>query len=116
MPDLLLDTDIFIDHLRGAHEIRIDPGTRGFYSSITRCELFASNIDAEDVLQRLLGPFVEVPVDSALAEVAGRIRRTARVRTPDALIAATAISLGAELVTRNLRDFSGISGLRVLER
>ena len=38
MADVLVDTDVFIDHLRGAHALR--PGShRLHYSVITRAEL-----------------------------------------------------------------------------
>jgi len=55
---------------------------------------------------------VEVlPVDEAVARVAGRLR-AARRRSPppleDLLIAATAISRGAVLATRNVNDFAGL--------
>jgi len=37
------------------------------------------------------------------------------MRTPDALIAATALEHGLALVTRNRRDFERVHGLRVLD-
>jgi len=55
----------------------------------------------------------ELPVDRAVAERAGRIRRTSRIRLPDALIAATAIEHRLTLVTRNARDFDEVKGLRL---
>lgn len=111
MADLLLDTDVFVDHLRGARPIKVD-GHRVHYSVITRAELFAGNT-ASDVVSVLLAPFREVPVDRAIAERAGRIRREAGVRLPDALIAASALEHGLGLVTRNKSDFAGIRGVRV---
>ena len=111
MADLLLDTDVFVDHLRGARPIKAG-GHRVHYSVITRAELFAGNT-ASDVVSVLLAPFREVPVDRAIAERAGRIRREAGVRLPDALIAASALEHGLGLVTRNKSDFASIRGVRV---
>jgi predicted nucleic acid-binding protein len=109
--DLLIDTDVFVDHLRGVREL--DPRDhRVHYSVITRAELLAGTT-ASDSINILLGPFREVPVDRRIAERAGRIRRETAVRLPDALIAATAVEGGLGLVTRNRRDFERIRGLRL---
>jgi predicted nucleic acid-binding protein len=112
VPDFLIDTDVFVDHLRGAR--RLQSGRdRMFYSAITRCELFASREVEEETVQRLLEPFEEVPVDRPVAERAGRLRRSGGLRTPDALIAATALERQLVLVTRNTRDFQSARGLKL---
>ena len=111
MADLLVDTDIFIDHLRG--EIALVPGRhRLHYSVVTRAELFAGNT-ATNLSTQLLAPFRELAVDRAVAERAGRIAREFGVRLPDALVAATAVEHGLGLVTRNRKDFESIRGLRL---
>lgn len=110
--DVLIDTDVFIDHLRGAQRLRAPEG-RACYSSITRCELFAGRFVDEEVVRTLLGGFAELPVDRNVAERAGRIRRETGLRTPDALIAATALEHGLTLLSRNARDFSRVEGLRL---
>lgn len=111
MADLLVDTDIFIDHLRGARELR--PGKhRLHHSVISRAELFAGT-SATNVVMQLLAPFRELPVDRAVAERAGRIRRESGTRLPDALIAATALEHQLSLATRNRSDFESIRGLRL---
>src|ERR1700731_4588633 len=67
VPDLLVDTDIFVDHLRGAR--RMQPSReRILYSVVTRCELFAGREVEEETVQRLLAPFEEVSVDRPVAE------------------------------------------------
>ena len=111
MADLLLDTDVFIDVLRGARRLVVT-GHRVAYSVITRAELFSGRAKDEEDVRILLSPFRELDIDAAIAERAGRLARS-RVDMSDALIAATALEYGLELVTRNVRDFSGIPGLRV---
>lgn len=111
MADFLVDTDVFIDHLRGAAELR--PGKhRLHYSVITRAELFAGNT-ATDLAARLLAALRELPVDRAVAERAGRVAREFGLRLPDAIIAATALEHGLQLSTRNTKDFHRVRGLRL---
>jgi predicted nucleic acid-binding protein len=107
---LLLDTDVLVDSLRGAR--RLVAGDIALaYSVVTLCELFAGTDTDEGVVRVLLSPFTPIDVDVEIAERAGRIRRVTRLRTPDALIAATAVVHGLALVTRNLRDFGRVTGL-----
>lgn len=111
--DLLVDTDVFIDHLRGARLLVVKKH-RVHYSVVTRAELFAGNT-ASDLVNLILQPFREIPVGRSVAERAGRIRRETGIRLPDALIAATAIENKLGLVTRNRTDFEKIRGLRIRE-
>ena len=112
MADLLVDTDIFIDHLRGARPVR--PGNDIIhYSVVTLCELFAGHGSQEPVVTRLLAPFQVHAVDRLIAMRAGRLLRRHSIGTADALIAATAIERDLSLITRNGRDFGSIRGLRV---
>jgi predicted nucleic acid-binding protein len=110
--DVLIDSDIFIDHLRGARRL-VAPAGRACYSSITRCELFAGRFVDDELVRTLLGGFAELPLDRNVAERAGRIRRETGIRTPDAIIAATALEHRLALLTRNARDFARVEGLRV---
>src|SRR5438067_11885232 len=88
MPELLVDTDVFFDHLRGARWMA--PGReRILVSVVTRCELFAGLKTEEEAVRPLLDPFEEIPRDRPVAERPGRLRRAGCLRTPDALIAGT---------------------------
>ncbi len=108
--DLLVDTDVLVDHLRGHAEFR--PGRhRVHVSVVTRAELLAGTT-AGNVVTELLSPYRELVIDRAVAERAGRVRRETGIRLPDALIAATALEHRLSLVTRNDRDFSRVRGLR----
>jgi predicted nucleic acid-binding protein len=109
---LLLDTDLFVDHLRGARAI--DAAWEGAsYSVITRCELFTGRSVDEDVVRELLAPLRELALERPLAEEGGRLRRLTGIPTPDALIAATALGHELALVTRNRRHFERVPGLSV---
>ncbi len=113
MDEVLVDSDIFIDTLRGARGFL--PGKRAVaYSSITRAELFAGRTTDEAIVRALLDPFREIPVDRKITEEAGRIRRKTLLALPDALIAATAMINSIPLVTRNRRHFGRLRGLRIV--
>ena len=107
-----MDTDLFIDVLRGVRRLDMT-GQRVWYSVVTRAELFSGEGAEEDPIRRILSPFRELGVDRVIAERAGQLRRKSGLATPDALIAATALEHGLDLVTRNARDFKGIPGLQV---
>lgn len=110
--EILVDTDVLIDHLRGTHRLRAGAGPLGI-SVVSRCELFAGRDDPER-LRRFLAAMVELPIDSAIAELAGVTRRESGIATPDALIAATALTHGIALMTRNRRHFDRVAQLRVV--
>ena len=111
MADLLVDTDVFIDHLRGTRALR-PSRHRIRYSAITRYELFSGAAGQEQAVERLLAPFGQLDIDTRVAERAGRIRRQTQLFTPDALIAATALEHRLGLATRNRADFDKVRGLR----
>jgi hypothetical protein len=111
MADVLVDTDLFVDHLRGTQRLR-PSRHRVHYSVITRAELLAGDTPS-NLITTLLAPFREISVSREVAERAGRIRRETGIRLPDALIAATAIEHKLSLSSRNRRDFGKVPGLRM---
>ena len=113
MAELLVDTDVFIDHLRGRAELTVEEGETISFSVVTRAELFAGPPEQEEPARALLAPFRELDVTGSIAEVAGRIRRESGVLLPDSLIAATALEWGLELLSANVRDFGRIAGVRL---
>jgi tRNA(fMet)-specific endonuclease VapC len=107
---ILLDTDVLIDHLRGHRRLDlVDPAWR--ISVVTRCELFAARNTDEHRLRQTLDQLDELPVDRAIAESAGRIRRATQLAVADSLIAATALEQQISLMTRNRRHFELVPGL-----
>jgi predicted nucleic acid-binding protein len=109
---ILIDTDILVDHLRGARPLHL-PHTDVRISVITRSELFAGARADETKLRSLLTLFQEIALDRTIAERGGRIRRYAGIPLPDALIAATALERGLEIMTRNRRHFERVDGVTI---
>ena len=109
---ILVDTDILVDHLRGARRV-VAAGRPLAYSVITRAELFAGAGNTESI-RPLLDAMTEVPVGREVAEIAGQIRQKHRTDLADALIAATAVAMGAPLMTRNRKHYRAIAGLQLL--
>lgn len=112
MASVLFDSDVLIAHLNGSASIPSSFGGSS-YSSISRAELYSWDHADEQVIDRLLDQFEEIPVERNIAEEAGRIRREINIRLPDALIAASAIASKHPLLTRNTRDFKKIKRLRL---
>lgn len=54
-----------------------------------------------------------IPLENHVANLAIKIRRESHVRLPDAVIAASSLHHELILVTRNQKDFKGISGLEI---
>ena len=111
MSRVLVDTDVLIDHLRGARRLTVDESIEGCCSVMTRLELFVGRVADEPRVETLLRGFVHVDVDSGIAAEAGRLRRDTRLDVPDAVIAATALIHKLPLLTRNWRHFSRVKGL-----
>lgn len=56
-----------------------------------------------------------LPVSDAVVARAVSLRQSRKMSLGDALIAATALVFGRELLTRNVKDFAGIPGLLVVD-
>jgi predicted nucleic acid-binding protein len=112
LAELLVDTDVCIDHLAGVRRLP-RPG-RLAYSVITRAELLAGAGDDEPSVRRFLAGMEELDVDRRVADRAGMLRRQLpSLRMADALIAATALVHTVTLHTKNRRDFARVAGLRI---
>jgi predicted nucleic acid-binding protein len=121
----LLDTNVWIDAHGGKPDAcRVFAQARATqaawigFSSMTKLEVLGhSGLSADDDkgLRELLAQFEEVPVLPAVIDEAIRLRRLHKLKSPDAIIAATALLQQAEVVTRDTSDFKKIAGLSVLD-
>src|SRR4051794_13210885 len=82
------------------------PEGEHYDSVITELELLsypALEADEERRIRAFFGGVGLVGLTPTVRETTIRLRRAQRLKLPDAIIAATAVSLGAELVTNDLR-------------
>jgi predicted nucleic acid-binding protein len=114
MSDVLLDSDIFIDHLRGYSPARLylkqfeARESVVFITTLTMAEISACKLigaDEETRVKRLLSIFDVADLTIDIAWQAGEIRLRHGLRLAHAVVAATAISSNLKLVTRNLVHF-----------
>ena len=128
---LILDSNTISYYFRGDPQVvprlqALSPAQTGV-AAIVECELryglLRLPLEAATprlaALSALLRPMQVLPFDSECAAHAARIRADLEaVGTPigphDTLIAATALRHQATLVTRNVREFSRVAGLQVL--
>lgn len=75
-------------------------------SVITWMEVMAgAGPEREAGTRRFLARFLILELTPAIAETAVRVRKTTRLKLPDAIIYATALATGRTLLTLNSRDF-----------
>ena len=105
----LFDSDILIDFLMGESkaEVELKRYSDRLISVVSWSEVMigASSEDEETKCRDFLASFSIISFDQAIAEKAVLIRRSRRIKLPDAIIWATARANEALLVTRNSRDF-----------
>jgi len=71
--------------------------------------------DAERAATEVLEQCHEVQLDSDIVGRTIALRKIARVKTPDAIIAACALARSATLVTRNVDDFKHLTDVSLLD-
>jgi len=120
--NILLDTNVLVYHVVG------DPAAtkfleetiarRSFYLSIlSMIEFLGWHGHTEEEFAECKG-LVELatilPVSKEVADKAIELRRSKRIKLADAVIASTALVNNLQLVTRNVRDFSGIRDIKII--
>lgn len=124
MANLLVDTDILIDAGRGdaqaTSRLKLEEQQSTLaVSTVTFLELLVGcrNKREQNRTERFLRRFQVVPLDGAISNRAVDLLRQYRLShgllIPDALIAATCLTHGTPLLTKNQRDFRFIAGLQL---
>ena len=114
----VFDTNILIDlfsgHQQAAKVMEQYPINRGI-SLMTWIEVMvgAKKYGQEMRTREVLEAFDVLPISAAVAERSVMIRQQHGMKLPDAIILATAQVNSRLLVTRNSKDFAGISGVTI---
>ena len=112
------DTNIVIDMLAGYPPALVEAASHAEVgiSRITWIEVLVGAPDAatQQQWESFMAQFEVIEIDEAISREGIALRKQHRVKLPDALIWASARTYGADLVTRNTRDFAqGTLGIRI---
>lgn len=121
---LVIDTSIIIDKLRGGTKWdqffeTTDIETEFFIPTITIFELFSGSSSKDpiimDKINKIIYKFKRVELSDTIAQKAGELYRdvSPTLDIPDYIISATAIGIGAKVVTLNTKHFQKIPGLQI---
>lgn len=122
MEQYLIDTNVISDFLTNSLN---DTGT-AFISNILDTEpiiSFVTQIEllswkADEKTESIIASFVkDCEVKGVSTEIINhcvKIRRVNKLKTPDAIIAATALAFNYIIVTNNTKDFDNIKGLKII--
>ncbi len=118
----LIDSNAFIDYLSG----KIPEKGMSFMnqvinnipniSVITKIEVlgYRTTHEAYKLLSGFVDDSIVIGLTDDIVERTIGIRKEMKIKTPDALIAATAIVNQLTLISRNTKDFDKIEGLEVI--
>jgi tRNA(fMet)-specific endonuclease VapC len=123
MSDCLLDGSVLMRCLRGVKQStglvrELQASGELYISVLTRLDILARTLPQEEKRTLdFLDSFVNLAVDEAVADMAGRLlhmqaKQGQRLSVPDAIIAATAMRRGLTLVGHNLERLRSLSELK----
>ena len=122
MGQYLIDTNSISDYLSaslpegGLSLIDSVINTIPKISIITQIELLCWNTD-DETLQKVkdfISDCIILNISTDVISACVRIRRGKKIKTPDAIIAATALVYNFKLITNNEKDIANIKGLIIL--
>ena len=119
----LLDTNTIVDYCGGKlpevamlqmHQI-VDKGFS--VSPVVKIEVLGFSGTPTDMqkLEGLINLAGMLYINDEVINTSINLRKSKKIKLGDAIIAATAIANGRDLITRNTKDFNNISGLTVID-
>jgi len=122
MEQYLIDTNIISDYFSASFPMRglqfmdyvIDEIPN--ISVISQIELLSwkTDIGKEQQVKDFISDSVILNISKDVITYCVNIRRSKKIKTPDAIIAATAIAQNYTLITNNEKDFINITGLKII--
>ena len=86
-------------------------------SAITEIELLCWKTATEEdlkILHNFINDAFVIELEKIIKMKTAEIRKTVRIKLPDAIIAATALVFDFTLLSRNVSDFVNIEGLKII--
>lgn len=119
----LFDSNVVINYVAENYDsttlLKLDTAfdTAFNYSVITFMEVMGFNIDSnvEEKFEKLFNSGKRQDIDDLVMAATINMRKTIKIKLPDAIIAATAIAHNLELLTENTTDFIKVPNLKVLD-
>jgi predicted nucleic acid-binding protein len=122
MEQYLIDTNVVCDYFSNSFAINsirfldniIDSVPN--LSIITQIELLSWKIDNSIAIkvEGFIGDSIIHNINSEVVKRCVELRRNKKIKTPDAIIAATALAKNYILITNNEKDFANIEGLKII--
>ena len=123
MEQYLIDTNAVSDYFANAFPLKgmqfmdtvIDAIPN--LSVMTQIELLCwnTNNDIELKVKAFIQDSNILDINTKVITYCVLIRKGKKIKTPDAIIAATAVSHGLTLISRNISDFKNIKGLKLID-
>ena len=116
----LVDTNILIAFLErslpatGQDFVATVIDTEFIISIINRIEILGYD-DVSEETRNFIQLASVIELDKSVAEATINIRKSRKVKLPDAIIAATAIANDLTLITRNKKDFQQIPNVEIVD-
>ena len=85
-------------------------------SIITQIELLCWNTDkiTTQNVKDFVADSIVLDISPEVITQCVSLRKSKKIKIPDAIIAATALAFGYTIITNNEKDFNGIKGLKIL--
>lgn len=120
--EYLLDSNVLIDYLAGRFkdtaltELRAIVDKKLCIATIAKIELgFSSgNAEFDTKTEKFVSLAILYDLNSEVIDRTVKIRKSHKIKIADAIIAATAITNNFILLSRNIDDFKGIGGLKII--
>lgn len=119
----LLDTNTIIYYLNASLPLTAMQFMHGVVdthcniSVIAKIETLSFNL-ATSAEQKIMEAFITgstvLGIDDEIVNKTVAIKKLKKIKLPDAIIAATALAYNLILISRNISDFNGIQGLKVI--